>query len=99
MESVISDPSVVVATKDHFSCPLGDDTIILDVKAGLYFSLDNVGAFVWQLVQEPKSVRELRETILETFEVDPEVCERDLLALLRELIAKNLVELRDAAAA
>lgn len=99
MESVISDPTVIVASKDQFSCPLGDDTVILDLKAGLYFSLDNVGAMVWQLIQQPKSVKELREAILEAFEVDPQVCERDLLALLRELAGRNLVEIRDAAAA
>ncbi len=99
MDSVISDPSVVVATKDQFSCPLGDDIIILDLRAGLYFGLDNVGALVWELVQQPKSVRDLRQAILETFEVAPEVCERDLVALLRELAAKNLIEIRDAPAA
>ena len=99
MESVISDPSVVVASKDQFSCPLGDDTVILDLKGGLYFSLDNVGALVWQLVQQPRSVRELREAILEAFEVEPQVCERDLLALLHDLASRNLVEIRNAAAA
>ena len=99
MESVISDPAVVVASKDQFSCPLGDDTVILDVKAGLYFSLDNVGAMVWQLIQQPKSVREIREAILETFEVEPEVCERDLLALLRDLAGRKLIEILDATAA
>ena len=99
MESVISDPSVVAASKDQFSCPLGDDTVILDLKAGLYFSLDNVSALVWQLIQQPRSVRELREAILETFEVEPEVCEQDLHALLRDLVGRNLIEIRDAAAA
>jgi Coenzyme PQQ synthesis protein D (PqqD) len=99
MESVISDVSVVVASKDQFSCPLGDDTVILDLKASLYFSLDNVGALVWQLVQEPTSVKELRAAILERYEVEPEVCERDLLALLRELAARDLVDIRDASAA
>jgi len=99
MESMIPDPSVVVAGKDQFSCPLGDDTVILDVKAGLYFSLDNVGAMVWQLIQQPKSVREIREAILENFEVEPEVCERDLLALLRDLAGRKLIEIRDATAA
>jgi len=99
MECVISDGAVVVASKDQFSCPLGDDTVILDLKAGLYFSLDNVGTVIWQLIQQPKSVKDLRAAILETFEVAPEVCERDLRALLQELVGKNLVEIRDAAAA
>jgi hypothetical protein len=99
MADVISDPSIVVASKDQFSCPLGEDTVILDVKAGLYFSLDNVGALVWQLIQQPKTVREIRQAILEAFEVEIEVCERDLLALLRDLAGRNLIEIRDAAAA
>ena len=61
MASVFSDPVVVIATKHQVSCPLGEDTIILDMKAGLYFSLDNVGAKVWELIQQPRSVSELRE--------------------------------------
>ena len=97
MDAVPSDPSVVVATKDHVSCPLGDDIIILDLKAGLYFSLDNVGAMIWQLIQQPRSVGEVRAAILDAFEVAPDVCERDLLSLLRDLAARNLIEIRDAA--
>jgi hypothetical protein len=96
---LISDAAVVVASKDQFSCPLGDDTVILDLKAGLYFSLDNVGTLIWQLVQQPKTVKELRTAILETFEVELAVCERDLRALLQDLVGRNLVEIRDAAAA
>ncbi len=99
MESVISDMAVVVASKDQFSCPLGDDTVILDVKAGLYFSLDSVGATVWQLIQQPRTVRDVRQAILDEFEVRPEVCERDLGALLRDLAGRKLIEIRDATAA
>ena len=99
MENGISDLALVVVTKNQSSCPLGDDTVILDLKAGLYFSLDNVGAMIWKLIQQPKSMKELREAVLEAFEVEPEVCERDLQALLRDLATRNLVEIRDAAAA
>jgi hypothetical protein len=91
--------AIVVATKDQTSCPLGDDIVILDLKAGLYFSLNNVGALVWQLIQQPRSVKDLRDAILATFDVEREVCERDLEALLRDLASRNLVEIRDAAAA
>jgi hypothetical protein len=99
MENVISDQAQIVATKDQSSCPLGDDTVILDLKAGLYFSLNSVGAMIWGLIQQPKSLKEIREAILQTFDVEREVCDRDLLALLRELSSRNLVEIREAAAA
>ena len=99
MASAISDPSVVVASPDQFSCPLGSDTVILDVKAGLYFSLDNVGAFVWELIQQPRSVKELKQAVGDAFEVDAATCERDLHALLGELADKQLIKILDAAAA
>ena len=99
MERVISDTAVVVASKEQFSCPLGDDTVILDVNAGLYFSLDNVGAMVWQFIQQPRTVRDVRQAILDAFEVSADVCERDLTALLRDLAERRLIEIRDAAAA
>jgi hypothetical protein len=98
MDQVLSDRAVVAASGDQASCPLGDDVIILDLKAGMYFSLNHVGARIWQLIQQqPRTVAELRQAVLDTFEVTPEVCERDLVALLGALAAKNLVEIRDAA--
>jgi len=99
MERVISDTTVVVASTEQFSCPLGDDTVILDVNAGLYFSLDNVGAMVWQLIQQPRTVKDVRQAILDEFEVSADVCERDLTALLRDLAERRLIEIQDAAAA
>jgi Coenzyme PQQ synthesis protein D (PqqD) len=98
MDSVISDPSVVVATKEHFSCPLGNDVIILDLRAGLYFSVNDVGALVWQLIQEPRTVGQVRDAVLDSFDVDPQTCERDVRALIQDLVSRNLVEVRDAAA-
>ena len=98
MDRLLLDSSVVVATKDHVSCPLGDDIIILDLKAGLYFSLDNVGARIWQLIQQPRAIQELRTAILDEFEVAQDACERDLLALVTDLAARGLIDVRDAAA-
>ena len=98
MEIAFSEAAIVVAAKDQVSCPLGEDIIILDLKAGLYFSLDNVGAKVWELIQQPQSVSGIRQAILETFEVSPDLCGGDLMALLRELADRNLIEIRDAAA-
>jgi hypothetical protein len=98
MDIAFSDAAIVVAAKNQVSCPVGEDIIILDLKAGLYFSLDNVGAKVWELIQQPQSISGIRRAILETFDVSPEVCGRDLLALLHELADRDLIEIRDAAA-
>ena len=68
---------------------------VLNLKNGVYYGLDEVGARIWNLIQEPKAVSEIRDVLLDEYEVEPERCERDLLTLLEELVAENLVEARD----
>ncbi|MEE9616123.1 MAG: lasso peptide biosynthesis PqqD family chaperone [Anaerolineae bacterium] len=92
---MISTSSVVVAAKDQVSSDLGEEVAILDLKNGVYYGLDAVGARIWNLIQEPKAVNEIRDVLVDEYEVEPEHCERDLLALLEKLVAENLVEVRD----
>ena len=56
MSATISDRSVVVAAKDQVSCDLAGEAAILNIKSGVYYGLDPVGARIWSLVQEPRKV-------------------------------------------
>jgi len=91
----LSGESTVVAAKEQVSCSLADEAVILDLKAGVYYGLNEVGARVWHLIQEPKNISEIRDAILQEFDVDPNLCERDLLVLLRELASKELIKVQD----
>jgi hypothetical protein len=92
---VVSGSSTVVAAKDQVSSDLGGEVAILDLKAGVYYGLDAVGARIWSFIQEPRTVNEIRDILLEEYDVEPERCERDLLALLRRLADEGLVEVRN----
>jgi len=93
----VSQRSTVVAAEDQVSSDLGGETAILDLKAGMYYGLDDVGARVWDLIQEPRDVGEVRDTLLEEYDVAPERCERDLLALLQRLADEGLIVVQNAA--
>jgi len=88
----ISAASIVTAVDDHISCDLAGEAAILNFSSGLYYGLDEVGARVWKLISEPKSVIAIRDSIVEEYDVDPDRCERDLIALLTELADKGLVK-------
>ncbi len=97
MKYAISSGSTVVAARDQVSSDLGGEEVgILDLKAGVYYGLDDVGARIWNLLQEPKSVSEIRDVLLEEYDVEADRCERDLLALLQRLADEGLVEVEDA---
>ena len=83
--------SFVVLSDEQVSTSLGDETVILGMRDGVYYGLDAVGARVWALVASPRRVSDLVQAITREFDVAPERCEEDLLALLEELSARELV--------
>ena len=90
----LSQHSVVAVTNDQVSCNLGEEAAILNTKHGIYYGLDPIGAEVWKLLQTPREVAEIQEFLLREYEVEPERCQRDLLALLEELLGAGLIEAR-----
>ena len=83
---------MVVVSQDQVSCELGGEAAILNLKAGVYYGLNEVGARIWKLIQEPKRVSEIRDTILEEYEVEPDQCEVDVIVLLQDLLDNGLIE-------
>ncbi|MDO9626598.1 MAG: PqqD family protein [Methanobacteriaceae archaeon] len=89
---IISDLSVISVTKEAVHCDLEDEVVILGLKDGVYYGLNPVGAFIWNLIQKPIAVKEIKEAILNEYDVEEEVCEKDLIELLGNLEEKNLIE-------
>ena len=91
---MVSISSSVVATSEQASSDLEGEAVILNLKSGAYYGLNAVGARIWNLLQEPRTVSEIRDTLLAEYEVEPQQCDRELLALLQQLEAEGLIELR-----
>jgi hypothetical protein len=97
MDVAVSLDTVVVAAKDQASCRLEDEVAIVQLKAGVYYGLDPVGARIWELIATPRSVRAVRDALLVEYEVDAERCEGDLIQLLQTMADAGLVEVSDGA--
>ena len=87
--------SLVVVAKNQTSSNVGDETIVLNLKSGGYYGLNTVAVTVWNLIQEPKTVKEIRDAIIEEYEVESEECEQDLFVLLEELSVAGLIEVKN----
>jgi coenzyme PQQ synthesis protein D (PqqD) len=94
----VSRSSTVVAARSQVSCDLDGEAAILHLESGVYYGLNPVGAWIWNLIQRPMTVDEIRRAILKRYDVEPDLCERDLHTLLQDLAAADLIEIRDAPA-
>ena len=88
----LSEQSMIVVSPDQVSCDLSGESAILNLKAGVYYGLNEVGTRIWKLIQEPRRVGDLRDALLEEYEVEPDRCEADLMILLQDLLDNGLIE-------
>ena len=89
---MITPDTIVTASKDQVSCDLAGEAAILNLKNSGYYGLDEIGARVWHLIEEPRLVSAVRDAIVDEYDVDAEQCERDLIELLQRLASEGLVE-------
>ncbi len=94
----VSMDSTIVAVRDQVSSPVNDEAVILQLQAGTYYGVNNVGAVIWRLVQQPRRIAEIERALLEEFAVEEERCRRDLLLFLDALADAELIEVQDGAA-
>lgn len=70
---------------------VGDETVILDLASGTYYGLDPVGARMWQLLGEGRTLDGVCDVMLDEYDVTREALEGDILRLTEELHTRALV--------
>ena len=88
----LSSESVVRVTASQVSSRLGDEVAILELDRGVYYGLNDTGSFLWNLMQKPVRVNEMRAALVEEFDVDADTAEKDLLRVLADLRDAGLIE-------
>lgn len=94
MTQALSTSSIVVASSEHVSTPMNQETVLLHLQNGKHLSLNRVGCVVWEHVQQETSVASVVDVIMEQFEVDRSRCESDVLRILESLSSAGLIEFR-----
>lgn len=69
------------------------ELVALDVDKGTCYGFNGTATRIWGLIEQPRRFSELKEQLTREFDVDADVCERQLGDLLKELEADGLVEL------
>lgn len=99
MDKQINRSTIVKASPEQVSANLTadfeGDSVVLDLRDGVYYELNEVATRVWELVQAPVSVQTILDTLVVEYDVGLEECEADLATLLQDMVSGGLIELRD----
>lgn len=82
-------PDVVVTELEN------KEAVLLHLGTKMYFSLNETGLLIWQLISSNLTIEEISERLQWEFDITPEKAKESVINLINELITEKLVEAAD----
>ena len=67
----------------------GESTILLDLNSGSYYELNDVAHIIVQNLNDFIGFNEIKQIIIENFDIEEDRCEKDILSFLQDLIERD----------
>lgn len=93
-QSAIGLEQTVAKTDNFVESSVDGEAILMHLDEGNFSSLKSTGLRIWTLLEEPRTVSEICDELLEEFEVERSVCEAQTVEFLAGLRERGLVEIR-----
>ncbi len=69
------------------------EAVLINLANGMYYSMDQVGGFVWSLIEDEQSLEAITAAVAQRYTVDESRVSEDLAALTERLVDEDLVVL------
>ncbi len=85
----------VARSTEVFAASLGtnQELAMMHLDNNAYYTLDGIGAAIWKLLEEPRTVEALCDALCRRYDVGAEQCQADVLAFLGRAHDEKLVEI------
>ncbi|MEO0925482.1 MAG: PqqD family peptide modification chaperone [Cyanobacteria bacterium J06643_13] len=87
----ITNDTAFCRVKTVTSSEVGDETMMMDVDRGMYYALNPVSSRIWALLEQPLAVQEICDRLLEEYEIEPAVCQQEVIKFLGQLLDRQIV--------
>ena len=71
--------------------PLGEEAVLLNLQNNRYYGLNEVGARMWQLLQEHGELYAVVAQMVAEYEVEEAVLRQDLQTLIAQLVEQEML--------
>ncbi|TXT37588.1 MAG: coenzyme PQQ biosynthesis protein PqqD [Comamonadaceae bacterium] len=92
--NALTPESIICKSLSQVSTEIDGETVLLSIDKGNYYGMNKVLSAIWQWLEQPITVADLRRKLTQTYDVADDVCERDVLKVLGDLQREGLIDIR-----
>ena len=82
---------IVTISPDVLAQEVNDEIVLLDLNSEQYLGLNEVGARVWQLLEEGDNLKQIYKKLLEEYDVEQDLLKNDLTDLIKNMCDAGIV--------
>lgn len=71
------------------------EAIIINLANGVYYSMGNAGALIWELVAEGHSLEAVAAALCEAYDIDRDRARADVIGIATKLVEEQLVRVQE----
>lgn len=89
---MVSAQSIISRSESVLHSELDSQIILLNIESGEYYDIDPVGSNIWLMIEQPKSVDNICEGLMKSYDVTPQLCNQDVVRFIEELAELGALE-------
>lgn len=93
MNNLIKLGDEVIRNDDVLTTDLDGEIGMIHIETGKYYSLEQVSASIWNLLDSPIRVNQVVDKLMNEYEIDEAACSEQTLQFLHILLDLNLIHL------
>lgn len=70
---------------------VNDEVVVLDLKSGEYYTMNQTGQCIWRALMEGKTVDQVKDLVLERFQVEKDKALTDVEEFISGMMDKGLL--------
>lgn len=89
--SNIPPDQLFIRKKEIIDAKINNESVMMCMERSSYFSLDEIGTRVWDILAEPYSLRRVCDILIREYDIDHLTAMIEIGTLIQDLIDHNLI--------
>jgi hypothetical protein len=86
------DLNITIAKGENYLAnEIDGEVVMMNIETGLYVSLNKTGKVIWDLLDTPKPISSVIETLVESYKITQEQCTTDVVPFIEQMMEQQIL--------